>query len=155
MTRKRKKPTTATRYEVGYGKPPRHTQFKPGKSGNPRGRPRGSKNFATPLDQELSSKVTVNEGGKRRTLAKRSVIVKRLVNKAAEGDDRAINTILKQQAGLEKKEGGALNPNNRHTLDPGDDAILANFEKSILEKAKKPRSSKAPGPATKKETDDD
>jgi hypothetical protein len=38
-------------YDVGYGKPPKHTQFKPGHSGNPRGRRRGQQNFKTVIKQ--------------------------------------------------------------------------------------------------------
>src|ERR1044071_1619790 len=67
--------------EVGYGKPPRSTQFKPGQSGNRAGRPRGSKNFATALEQELNSRVIVTENGRRKRVSKREVIAKHLVNK--------------------------------------------------------------------------
>ena len=44
-------------YEVGYGKPPKHTRFQPGQSGNPRGRPKGTKNLKTDLEEELSERV--------------------------------------------------------------------------------------------------
>ena len=44
-------------YEVGYGKPPRHTRFEPGRSGNPRGRPSRSKNLSTLLSEALSEPV--------------------------------------------------------------------------------------------------
>jgi hypothetical protein len=40
-------------YEVGYGRPPIHTRFKPGQSGNPAGRPKGAQNFATEIAAEL------------------------------------------------------------------------------------------------------
>ena len=41
-------------YEIGYGRPPKHTQFKKGQSGNPEGRPKGIKSLSTELDDELS-----------------------------------------------------------------------------------------------------
>ena len=73
-------------YEVGFGRPPRSTQFKPGQSGNRAGRPPGSKNFATALEHELNARVTVSDNGKRKRISKREVIAKHLVNKAASGD---------------------------------------------------------------------
>jgi hypothetical protein len=83
-------------YEVGFGKPPRSTQFKPGQSGNPNGRPRGAKNFATAIEQELDTRVTVTENGRRRRISKREVIAKHLVNKAAGGDLKAIPLLLNE-----------------------------------------------------------
>src|SRR5207237_2298270 len=83
-------------YEVGVGKPPRSRQFKPGQSGNPDGRPRGSKNFAVAIEQELVTRVTVTENGRRRRISKREVIAKHLVNKAASGDLKAIPLLLNE-----------------------------------------------------------
>jgi hypothetical protein len=83
-------------FEVGFGKPPRSTQFKPGRSGNPAGRPRGAKNFATAIEQELDTRVTVTENGRRRRISKREVIAKHLVNKAAGGDLKAIPLLLSE-----------------------------------------------------------
>jgi hypothetical protein len=53
-------------FEAGYGKPPRHTRFKKGQSGNPRGRPKGSKNLTTLLTEALNEPVIVAENGGRR-----------------------------------------------------------------------------------------
>ena len=65
-------PEAARDYEVGYGKPPRHTRFKKGQSGNPRGRPSGSKNLKTLLNEALNERVVVTEeGGRRNTSRKR------------------------------------------------------------------------------------
>ena len=52
-----------TDYKVGYKKPPLHTRFRKGQSGNPRGRPRGSKNLSTLLTDALNEPVVVTEDG--------------------------------------------------------------------------------------------
>jgi Family of unknown function (DUF5681) len=68
---------------VGYGRPPVNRQFKPGQSGNPRGRPKGSKNLATMLAEALSRPVTVRDKkGKARTLTKQEVMIEGMTNKA-------------------------------------------------------------------------
>ena len=72
-------------YEVGYKKPPVHTRFQKGQSGNPRGRPRGSKNLSTLLIEALDKLVVVTENGKRRKIAKRELGIAQLVNKFAMG----------------------------------------------------------------------
>jgi len=81
-------------YEVGYGKPPRHTRFKKGQSGNPRGRPKGSKNLTTLLTEALNEPVIVVENGGRRKITMRQAIIKQLVNRSATADWRAIKILL-------------------------------------------------------------
>jgi len=81
-------------YEVGYGRPPRHTRFAKGQSGNPRGRPCGAKNFTTLLEEALNEPVTVTENGGRRKVSKRQAIVTQLVNRSATADFRALKILL-------------------------------------------------------------
>jgi hypothetical protein len=81
-------------YEVGYGKPPQNTQFKKGQSGNPRGRPSGSKNLATLVSVALNEPVIVVENGGRRKITKREAIIKQLVNRSTKADWRAIKILL-------------------------------------------------------------
>ena len=88
-------PSDQTRdYEVGYGKPPRRSRFKKGQSGNPRGRPRGSKNVSTLLSEALNEPVTVAENSGRRKITMRQAIIKQLVHQAAKGDWRAMKILL-------------------------------------------------------------
>jgi hypothetical protein len=81
-------------YEVGYGKPPRHTRFTKGQSGNPRGRPPGAKNLKTLLSEALNEPVIVTENGGHRKITKREAIVTQLVNRSATADLRAIKILL-------------------------------------------------------------
>jgi Family of unknown function (DUF5681) len=82
-------------YEVGYGRPPRRTQFKQGSSGNPRGRPRGSKNLATIVRQVLDARVAVRENGRVRTISKREALFAQLVHEGLGGNLRAIELLSK------------------------------------------------------------
>lgn len=91
MSDKRKPQNTAP---IGYKKPPARTRFQKGRSGNPAGRPKGTPNFATALEQALSEQVIVNEGGQRHTVTKLVATVKQLVNKATQGDPRATQQVL-------------------------------------------------------------
>ncbi len=81
-------------YKVGYGRPPKATRFKPGQCPNPKGRPKGSRNFTTEIEAELNSHVQITEHGKRKNVPKRKVIAKQLVNKGTGGDPKAINMLL-------------------------------------------------------------
>jgi hypothetical protein len=81
-------------YAIGKGKPPRHTRFKKGQSGNPMGRRKESKNVMTLLKKALNERVTVTENGGRRTMTKLEAMLKQLANKAASGDLRSIKQVI-------------------------------------------------------------
>jgi hypothetical protein len=80
-------------YEIGFGKPPKHSRFRKGLSGNPKGRPKGRRNLATVLERTLQEKIVINENGERRTVTKLEAAVKQLVNKAAAGDLAALRQL--------------------------------------------------------------
>jgi hypothetical protein len=88
---KEKKP-----YEVGYGKPPKSGQFKLGESGNRKGRPKGAKNMATVLEEELNTRIEVTEHGKRKKITKRQAVIKQAVNKAVSGDPKFVPIVLSE-----------------------------------------------------------
>jgi hypothetical protein len=77
-----------------HKRPPRKGQFPPGKSGNPRGRPPGSRNIRTYVHALLGAKIPVIEGGKTRNIRRAEAIAIQLVNLAAKGDPKGIAAIL-------------------------------------------------------------
>jgi hypothetical protein len=77
-------------YEVGYGRPPRATQFKKGQSGNPRGRPKGAKGFDAQLKETFGQKVEVQLMGKTRRITAGQAMLLKLTAKALGGDMAAL-----------------------------------------------------------------
>ena len=101
--KKRTKPKKRNSASVGYGSPPEHTRFKPGQSGNPKGRPRGSLNLATVLGRILREKVDTVENGRRKTISKFEAALKQLTNKAASGDLSALRLLSALVASAEER----------------------------------------------------
>ena len=100
-------PKETGNYEVGYGKPPLHTRFQKGKSGNPKGRPRGKKNMSTLLSTALNASIVVVANGRRKKITKREAIVTQLVNKSAAADLKATQIVLAMLRELESQDDGS------------------------------------------------
>jgi hypothetical protein len=100
-------------YEVGYRKPPRHSQFKKGQSGNARGRTKGELNSHTYLTKALDQKVMVKEQGRSRAITRREAMFMRLANDAvAKGNLASIKFILALEREFEQRNrsGSAVQP---------------------------------------------
>lgn len=82
-------------YDVGYGKPPKKNQFQKGKSGNPKGRPKGAKSFGSAVRKQLSEKVQLIQNGKPRKVSKADAVIMRVMKDALEGKPRAQTEILR------------------------------------------------------------
>ena len=89
---KRRKPPFGS--EVGYGRPPKHTQFKPGKSGNPNGRPKIDETTAMLLKRIASEKIDVVEGGRRMRVMKWEAFARSLIANAIKGKPNAVRHAL-------------------------------------------------------------
>ena len=81
-------------YDVGYGKPPQHTRFPKGRSGNPSGRPKRKPTVYSELEQELSKMMDMTENGRRIRVSKRRAICKRLISASLQGNERATKQLL-------------------------------------------------------------
>jgi hypothetical protein len=100
-----------TEYEVGYGKPPEATRFKPGKSGNPKGRPKGAKNRRPALNEERMKDIileeayrtiTVREGHRNVSVPMAQAIIRSLAVNAAKGQHRAQRLFAELLAATER-----------------------------------------------------
>jgi hypothetical protein len=125
-------------YSIGYGRPPKGTRFQPGKSGNPRGRPKGVKSIGRLLEEALARRVTINEGGRQRTMRMQDVIIQGLVNDSARRDPRALKQLFalidRYSENQDQDDAAALLPDDRAILE----AYLASMTAS--ETAAEPRS---------------
>ena len=91
-------------YLVGRGKPPQAAKFKKGTSGNPGGRPRGSKNFSTQYMAEVNATIPAMENGKPVKISKLTANIKHEVAQGATGNLRAIDKVLSRVAGFEASQ---------------------------------------------------
>ena len=117
--------------DAGYGKPPRHSQFKKGKSGNPKGRPKGSRNFATDVKKTLVDLVRLTEHGKSRTVSTQYAALMQLREKALSGDARALDGLIKLARLYNDEEMGE----GADKLDATDAEILEAHAAKVLRQA--------------------
>ena len=125
-------------YEVGYGKPPQHTRFRPGASGNPKGRPKGVNNLATDIKNALASKITVRSGGKGRVVSTQEAGIMVLKEKALKGDQRALDTLLN----LAGKYNNELMHDVGSEVSADDEEILRAWEEEVRASAAAPKGKK-------------
>lgn len=108
-------------YEVGYGKPPKASRFKPGQSGNPKGRAKGAVNTKTFLEQELNRKQRVTVDGKVRYLTNRQITILAQLSKARKGDPKAFRLVMEFDSALQQDTEALA---KRVDLAPDERAIL-------------------------------
>src|SRR5215204_36022 len=94
-------------YAVGYGKPPRHTRFQRGVSGNPRGKKKGHKGLKAIVEGVLWEKVSIRTARGIRRVTKLDALVQKLMNDALTGDPRAVVQVIRlaKEAGLTQEAG--------------------------------------------------
>jgi len=84
----------APAYAIGYGRPPKETQFKTGQRGNPKGRPPGSANIKTVVERTLKKKISVRKGNKTSKVPMMQAIAETFALKAAQGDRHATAVVI-------------------------------------------------------------
>ena len=82
-----------SKYAIGFAKPPEHSRFRKGSSGNPNGRPKGRLNLVTILERVLQAKVAIDENGVSRTVTKLELALEKLVDLAVKGDLAALRLL--------------------------------------------------------------
>ena len=119
---------------TGYANPPKETQFKKGQSGNPKGRPKGDKNYLALANRELSQKVSIMENGRRKTLSKKVVFVKTTINKGIAGDKKFTNIAYTMMQDAERYN--ERKKNDEKEQSKINQKIIENFRKRVLEENK-------------------
>jgi hypothetical protein len=107
--------------DVGYGKPPRANRFKSGQSGNPNGRPKGSRNEATILQELLQHKVALNERGKTRKIILLEAILRKVAEDCLRGNTKSISFLLNRYQAATSGDAGQTN------ISQDDQAVLDAF----------------------------
>src|SRR5947208_2668520 len=119
---------TSNSYTVGYGKPPTHSQFRPGRSGNPAGRRKGVRNLATDVKRTLMVPVKVKKDGRTRKISTQEGALMRLREKALQGDARALDRLL-ELASRFNNDAGEIGLTQELAAD--DQAILDSYRAEI------------------------
>ncbi len=127
-------------YEVGYKKPPPRTRFRKGRSGNPKGRPKATKNLKTDLMEELRERILLREGTTQKRVSKQRALVKSLTAKAILGDTRAASAILGMIYRLLEDETSAQDDT---PLTGEERAVLESLEARFLHRAQRKAGGKA------------
>lgn len=111
-------------YEIGYGKPPAHSRWVKGQSGNPKGRARGKRGVKTDLARAIDGQQIVVIKGEEIKDSRQALTLLMLASRAAAGDVKAASILVPliiQTFGLEDR--GKANA----TLSPGDAALLREY----------------------------
>jgi hypothetical protein len=122
-------------YKVGKGKPPKDTRFKPGQSGNPKGRPKGAKSWKAVIEAELSAEIGLKEHGVILKVTKMEAFGKRLISDALAGNPKASSELLRQI----NKYFGALTEDEAKNLPATEDDVrllMKYAHKAVLANAK-------------------
>ena len=120
-------------FKVGYKRPPRHSRFRPGKSGNPRGRQKAVRNLGSDVKRTLETPVRLNERGKAKRVSTQEAALLRLREKALKGDARSLDRLLALAQIF--NNGAAIESLGDKTVAAEDQAILDAYAAEVLSRA--------------------
>ncbi len=112
--------------DVGYGKPPKAYQFKPGESGNPKGRKKGVKNESTILRELLQHKVSLTERGKTRKINLLEAILRKVAEDCLKGNIKSVAFLLNRYHAISTDNDGT-----QQGLGDDDKAVLEAYLKEL------------------------
>jgi hypothetical protein len=116
------------RYRIGYGKPPKHTRFRPGVSGNPTGKRKGARNLKSDVQRALRVPVKLKDGGKARKVSTQQAVLMRLREKALKGDARSLDRFVELARLYNNEPTASATPPSTSE----DEEILAAYEREVL-----------------------
>ena len=123
----------ASDYVVGYGRPPVHTRFKPGMSGNPKGRRKGARGLNTLARELLTEKVPVRTASGEKKMHRIEAVLHKTFELALKGNPRALSQVLSLYASAVPETAVADSPLPAQALTMTDLAILEEFKASLQE----------------------
>jgi uncharacterized protein DUF5681 len=126
-----RRPTVSEDEKVGYKRPPKATQFQKGRSGNPKGRPKNTRNLKADLADELTSRISITVHGRAASVTKQKALVMALITRAIKGDTRAatvIVTLIRQLLEADAQFDDAMQPS------PADLEIVEAFLRRHIKK---------------------
>lgn len=114
---------------IGYGNPPKATRFVKGQSGNPKGRPKGSKNTLKLIEEILEQKISITQNGKSLKISKRIAMLTQFINSGVTGNLKSISAIIPYMLQIDTK-----NEENQktETLSVDDETFITNFINNYL-----------------------
>ena len=134
-------------YKVGPGRPPVHTRFRKGQSGNPGGR--STKSLPALLADALNETVVVTIDGRRRKITKREAIVTQMVGKSASADLRATKMLIDMMKDVERRTGDAAPPPELRRLATADKEVVQQFvarlRRQIMQEIEEAKAAEPPG----------
>jgi Family of unknown function (DUF5681) len=114
-------------YEVGRGRPPKHTQYPKGKSGNPKGRPKGARNLRAELEKSLLAPIPMVMNGKQVRITTVELLIKKVAAEISKGSMPAARLLMELMLHVDARSPAPANdvaPEAADALEPDDDQII-------------------------------